>query len=72
MLVMIKVDGSLVSLSCKAIHYSSRRSNDNNEISEEEGIEVSLGKESHIHRSLETIHSSSCNCGGREICGHMY
>ena len=71
-LFMIRGDGSLGSRSCKTIHYSSYRSKDNNESSEEEGIEVSLGQEIHGNRSLGTIHSSSCNCGGRESRGHSF
>ena len=65
-LFMMVGDGSLGSQSCNTIHSSIRHCNDDDEISEEEDIEVSLVGYSRGNRSLETRHSSSSNCGGRE------
>ena len=67
---MIGGDGSLGSWYRKTIHSSSCRSNNDNKNSEEEGIDVSSGEESHENRCIETIHSSSCNSGGHESHGH--
>ena len=58
-------DGSLGYWSHETRNYSSHCCNDNDEISEEEGLEVCLGDERCGHRSLETSHSSSINRGGR-------
>ena len=57
-------DGSLIYWSHKTIHYLSHRCNEIGEISEEEGLGVSLGSERRRYRSLETSHSSSSNCRG--------
>ena len=65
-------DQSLQYWSRKTIHSSALRSNYGDESSEEEVVQVSLGKEIHGHRSLDTIHSSSINSVGRESLGHRY
>ena len=62
-LFTISGDGSLGHWYLKASHYSSHRHNNEDKISEEENLEASSGEESRGHRSLETIHSSSSNCG---------
>ena len=57
---MMRGNGSLVSWYQNTSHsYSRRRSNGD----KEEGIEVSLGEESHRHISLEISRSSSINYG---------
>ena len=56
-------DGSLGYWSHNTSQSSSHRRNDD-DISEEKNLEVSLGDERHGHRSLDIIHCSSCNCGG--------
>ena len=72
MLFTIRGNGIIVSWYRKTINYSPCFRNDNNESSEEEILEVSLGEESCGHKSLETRQCYLRNCGGREICGHRY
>ena len=62
-------DGSIGYWSHDTSHYSYHRFNDGCGISEDEGLEVSLGNERRGRRSLETSHSSTSNHRGR---GHMY
>ena len=69
MLFTMSGDGSLGYWSHKTIHYSSHHHNNENEINEEEGLEVSLGEERHGHRYLEISHYSLSNHGGRR---HRY
>ena len=54
MLLTMGGDGSIGYPYCKTSHYSSRRCNYDDEISEEEGIEVYLGEESCEYRYLDT------------------
>ena len=58
-------EGSLGSWSRKTRHYSLHRRNNDDEISEEEGLELSSVRGSHGYRSLETRHYYSSNSGGR-------
>ena len=67
MLLTIRGNGILVSLSGK-----NRRHNGNEKSSKEEALEVSFGKKSRVHRSIETTNSSSSNCVGYESCRHIY
>ena len=62
-------DGSLGYWYHETSHYYSHLRNNDDEITKEEGPEVSLVDEILGHRSLETSHSSSSNHGGR---GHRY
>ena len=61
---MMRGNGSLVSRSRKTSHSCFCRHNDDKESAEKECLEVSSGEESFVHRSLETIHTSSSNSGG--------
>ena len=64
-------DGSLGYWYLKAGHSSFLRRNGDGKSSEEEGIEVSPGKEMLQHSYLDTSHTSSSNHGGRESCGYI-
>ena len=61
---MMGGDGSLGYWSRKTSHFPSRFCNDDDESSEEEGLGVSLGEESHGYVSLETSHPSTINHRG--------
>ena len=52
MLLTMRGDGSLGSRSCKTIHYSSSRCNNDDESSEEEGIEASFGEKNVVDIGL--------------------
>ena len=57
-------DVSLVYWSRKTSHSYSHCHNNDDAISEDEGLEVSLGDIIHGHKSLETSQSSSSKCRG--------
>ena len=65
MLFVMSGDESLGYWYRKTRHSSSRLRNNDNEIPDEEGLEVSLGEKSSGHIYLETSNSSSSNNGGR-------
>ena len=56
----------------ETIYSSYCHCNDNDESSEEELIEVSLGEKIRVHRSLETRHCYSSNIEGRENIENRY
>ena len=64
------VDGGLGSWSSMNSHYSPRRCNGKDNISKEEGLELSLGEEISGHRSLETIQYYSISRRCHESSGH--